>query len=470
MTTTNSDAKREVPVASFLELSRSALAQNVATYRALEAQGGSGSGPSRRLGAVLKGNAYGHGFAQMLPLVHPQVDVLYVIAPDDALAVRAFEALSGAPRKQVLVLGAIAPHEAVALAREGIDAVIGDADWAPVVARLRAEKAGAPLRVHVHLDTGLGREGFTPEQLSSGALALIAVVPRRARGRRARSATSRTPRTSPSRPTRRGSSRSSRPASPACARSSACRESCSGTPPPRAASMVLPAARYEALRVGISLYGLWPSPETRLSARLVLGHVPELHPVLSWRCPSQTVKWLPAGSFVGYGCTYRCAEATRVAVLPVGYFDGYPRLLSGRAYVLVNGRRCPVLGRVMMNHVIVDVTRATQDERPILATLIGRDGDDALSVEQLAKWADTINYELATRLGPHLRREVVACGPEMGTGCFFSWNPRSMEFRPKNQPVPICVVSPRSPGPAPTCSASRGRARPSRGALRSRPR
>jgi alanine racemase len=119
------------------------------------------------------------------------------------------------------------------------------------------------------------------------------------------------------------------------------------------------------------------------------------------------VKWLPAGSYVGYGCTYRCSEATRVAVLPVGYFDGYPRLVSGKAHVLVNGRRCPVVGRVMMNHVIVDVTRATHDERPVVATLIGRDGDEHLHIESVADWAQTIHYELATRLGAHLKRTVM---------------------------------------------------------------
>ena len=168
-----------------------------------------------------------------------------------------------------------------------------------------------------------------------------------------------------------------------------------------------PRSRYETVRIGISLYGLWPSPETRLSTRLVLGYVPTLHPVLSWRCPSQVVKWLPAGSYVGYGCTYRCSEATRVAVLPVGYYDGYPRLLSGRAHVLVNGRRCPVLGRVMMNHIVVDVTRAVSDERPLVATLIGTDGDESLSADTLAGWAQTINYELVTRLGAHLWRVVI---------------------------------------------------------------
>ena len=96
-----------------------------------------------------------------------------------------------------------------------------------------------------------------------------------------------------------------------------------------------------------------------------------------------------------------------MAVLPVGYWDGYPRLASGKAHVLVNGRRCAVIGRVMMNHLIVDVTHATKDDQQVVATLLGRDGEEQVSMETIAGWAQTIHYETMTRLGPHLRRVVV---------------------------------------------------------------
>src|SRR5581483_7092729 len=174
-----------------------------------------------------------------------------------------------------------------------------------------------------------------------------------------------------------------------------------------AAALLLPAAQKDVVRIGISLYGLWPSNETRLSAHALLGRVPELRPALSWRCRSQLTKWLPAGSYVGYGSTYRCPTRMRIAVLPLGYYDGYPRLLSSRAHVLVNGQRCPVLGRVMMNHTVIDVTGAAQPEGVVTATLLGRDGDEQVSADQLAIWAQTINYEVVTRIGAHLRRIVI---------------------------------------------------------------
>lgn len=388
--------------ASWLELSAGSLRHNVEVFRALEASAG---GPRGMLGAVLKGNAYGHGLQETLPLIHPRVDMLYLISPQDGLAVRAFERERGLEQRQVLVIGAIGAEEAVALAREGVDAVVADSSWAEAGAVLRAAKLERPLRVHVHIDTGLGREGFTLEQLprDTGFLSeyrdVFEVVGALSHFSNTEDVTEQGYALAQLDAFEQGTARLVEQLTPARPLQRHIAAS--------AASLVLPRARYDALRVGIALYGLWPSVETRLSARLVLGEVPTLKPVLSWRCRSQAVKWLPTGSYVGYGCTYRCSEPTRIAVLPVGYFDGYPRLVSGKAHVLVNGRRCPVLGRVMMNHLIVDVTRATTDERPVTATLLGHDGDETVSAEALATWAQTIHYEVVTRLGAHLRRVVV---------------------------------------------------------------
>ncbi|MCI0569899.1 MAG: alanine racemase [Myxococcaceae bacterium] len=388
--------------ASWLELSASAVRHNVGLFRELLTDG---SVPGRALGGVLKGNAYGHGFAEVLPLVHEQVDVLYVITPQDALAVRAFEDSTGRPRQQVLVLGAVVAEEAVALARAGVDAVVADTAWREYLPSLRAARLEQPLRVHVHVDTGLGREGFTLAQLPQDARFLaeardvLEVVGVLSHFANTEDVTEQAYARAQLAAFEEGVAQLGRvlPLPESLQRHTAA----------SAATLALPQSRYEAVRVGISLYGLWPSPETRLSTRLVLGSLPTLEPVLSWRSRSQVVKWLRAGDYVGYGCTYRCSEPTRVAVLPVGYFDGYPRLLSSRAHVLVNGRRCPVLGRVMMNHVVVDITRASSDERPVTATLLGTDGDEQVSAESLAGWAQTIHYEVVTRLGAHLKRVVV---------------------------------------------------------------
>lgn len=383
-------------VASHLELSTAAYAANVAAFRKVV-------GPGRRLGAVLKGNAYGHGFFETLALAHEKVDVLYVITPAEGLAIRAWEDERDLDQREVLVIGAASVDECVDLARARVAVVVAERGFARVAPALRAQ--GLTLDAHVHLDTGLGREGFTQAQLEAGDADFLreAVDVVRVKGvlshfANTEDVTEQSYAVKQLEAFEAGLAALGRrvPLPPDVQRHVAA----------SAAALVLPPSRYDVVRVGIGLYGLWPSTETRLSARVVLGDVPALEPVLSWRVPSQVVKWLEAGSYVGYGCTWRCGARTRVAVLPVGYWDGYPRLASGKAHVLVHGRRCPVLGRVMMNHLIVDVTQATHDEAPVTATLLGRDGDEVVSAEALAGWAQTIHYEVVTRLGAHLRRVV----------------------------------------------------------------
>ena len=386
--------------ASYLELSASALRHNAHVFRGIEAA----KGGSRKLGAVIKGNAYGHGFEEALPLVHASADVLYVIAAQDALRSREREREEKWPERETLVLGAVGPRELRELAQAQVDVVLSDFSWLKFLPELRASGPPRPLKVHVHVDSGLGREGFTLAELprvvellkaNADLLAPTGVLSHFANVEDV---------------TEQGY---------ALQQVSAFEKGAALLEAPlgglklqrhmaaSAASLVLPQSRFDVLRVGISLYGLWPSSQTRLSARVVLGEAPQLRPVLSWRCRSQAVKWLEPGAYVGYGCTWRAPERTRIAVLPMGYFDGYPRLASGKAYALVNGRRCPFLGRVMMNHVVLDVTRAGVDGDEVLATLIGTDGDETISADALAGWADTINYEVVTRLGPHLQRMVV---------------------------------------------------------------
>ena len=386
--------------ASWLEISERAYATNVATFRAL-------AGTSR-VGAVLKGNAYGHGLVETLSLAHGRVDVLYVITPAEGLAIRAWEQQHQRAPAEVLVIGAVSATDCVELARQKVGVVAAARGFSDTVPALRT--AGLKLDVHVHLDTGLGREGFTAAGLEAGEADFFATAQDVITVKGVLSHFANTEDV-----TEQDYARTQLNNFEAGVRLLQARAGV-GKDVQRhfaasAAALVLPPSRLDVVRVGISMYGLWPSAETRLSARVVLGTLPVLEPVLSWKAPSQVVKTLPAGSYVGYGCTYRCSADTRVAVLPVGYWDGYPRLASGKAHVLVHGKRCPVIGRVMMNHLIVDVTHATRDDQPVVATLLGRDGEEQVSIETISTWAQTIHYETMTRLGPHLRRVVVEPTP-----------------------------------------------------------
>jgi alanine racemase len=171
-----------------------------------------------------------------------------------------------------------------------------------------------------------------------------------------------------------------------------------------AALLLFDKTRFELVRPGIALYGHWPSKETYLSYRLAGGHNDILKPVLSWRTRVTQVKDVPADAFIGYGCTYRTTSRTRLAILPIGYSDGYDRSLSNLSYVLIKGKRAPVRSRVCMNLTMVDVTdiSGVKLEEPV--TLIGTDKKEMITAEQLAGWAGTINYEILARLSPNTVR------------------------------------------------------------------
>lgn len=173
-----------------------------------------------------------------------------------------------------------------------------------------------------------------------------------------------------------------------------------------AATLLWPDQRFEMVRLGIGAYGVWPSKETRVAALLAGRAELALRPALTWKTRVAQVKALPEGAFVGYGCTYMTTHPTRLAILPVGYADGYDRGLSNLAHVSIRGRRAPVRGRICMNITMVDVTdipeAALEDEVVLLGGPEG--GGERVSAEQLADWAHTISYEILARIGGHLPR------------------------------------------------------------------
>jgi alanine racemase len=174
-----------------------------------------------------------------------------------------------------------------------------------------------------------------------------------------------------------------------------------------AAAMLFPETYFNLVRVGIGLYGLWPSKETFLSCRLRKRRPPSLHPVLTWKARIAQIKSVPKGAFIGYGGTHRTTRRTALAVIPVGYYDGYGRSLSNASHVLIKGRRAGVIGRVAMDFLTADVTDipgvGLEDE----AVLIGRSGKEQITVAALAALAGTIAYEVVARINPEIPRLIV---------------------------------------------------------------
>ena len=150
----------------------------------------------------------------------------------------------------------------------------------------------------------------------------------------------------------------------------------------------------DALRLGLSLYGLYPNKNRGIT---------KLKPALSWYTTVIQVKTVPAGVKIGYGGTYATNRPTKIAVLPIGYFDGYDRRLSNRGSVLIKGERCPILGRICMNICMVDVTNLPVKAGD-KATVVGREKNNCVSLDDLAEWCGTINYEISSRINPLLPR------------------------------------------------------------------
>ncbi|NES22698.1 MAG: alanine racemase [Symploca sp. SIO3E6] len=179
-----------------------------------------------------------------------------------------------------------------------------------------------------------------------------------------------------------------------------------------AATILWPETHGSMVRVGLAAYGLWPSRETYATvlqnyATRDQGFIPNLQPVLSWRARVVQIKEVPVGGYISYGRTFRATYPMRIAILPLGYHEGYDRRLSNLSHVLINGMRAPVRGRICMNMMMVDVTHIQDVHVGTVATLMGTDGDEQVSAEQLASWMGTINYEVVSRIHPSQPRFVV---------------------------------------------------------------
>ncbi len=163
-----------------------------------------------------------------------------------------------------------------------------------------------------------------------------------------------------------------------------------------AATITLPAAYFDMVRPGIMLYGVYPS--AAMANQMILK------PVLAWKTNILQLKKVPAGASISYGQTFVTKRESMIATLPIGYADGYPRLLSNRGEVLVGGQRAKVAGRVCMDLTMIDVTDIRNVKQGDEVVLLGRQGDAEISADQIAAWANTISYEILTSIGARVPR------------------------------------------------------------------
>ena len=350
--------------------------------------------PGTDICAVIKTDAYGHGAVRIARMMEgePYIWGFAVAAVEEALALR-----EAGIEKPILILGYVFPEDYETLARFAVRPAVFTEEMA-----LALEKAAAReqtvLPVHIALDTGMSRIGFLPGEEALDEVVKIASLPHlRLEGMFTHFA--------------RADEADKTIAMEALAKYLDFAKALEGkgvTIPIRhcansAAILELPETHLNMVRAGITIYGIYPSEEMRRDK--------DLKPVMQLKSHVAHVKTVPAGTPVSYGGTFVTSRKTRIATIPVGYGDGYPRSLSSRGYVLISGKKAPILGRVCMDQFMVDVTGMdvkTGDE----VTLMGYDHGVLLSVEELGTLSGRFPYEFVCDISPRVRR--VYTGVEFG--------------------------------------------------------
>lgn len=372
---------------SYVEVDHAAIAHNTRTIRAL-------IGPAVTLIAVVKANAYGHGLIPCARTVLDSgADLLAVSRVTEALALRA--AGITAP---ILTLGYAAPDETPAAVEHRITVAVGDRVVVEALAYAAAAQS-TPAEVHLKIDTGMSRFGLQLDEVGPFAAWLATVPGVTATGIFSHFATA------------DNADKAFVHAQFARFQTVLADLDAAGLCPPlrhianSSAIFDLPETLLNGARPGIVLYGLFPSRDVRQD-------VP-LRPALAIKSRVGRVRRIAAGDSVGYDRTYIAPHAMTVALVPVGYGDGYPRMLSGQGAVLIRGQRAPLVGRVCTDQFVVDVSHipgvALDDE----VVLLGSQGEATLSAEDLARMAGTINYHVVTSLLPRLPRVETLRGNQL---------------------------------------------------------
>lgn len=374
----------------WIEIDRSALKHNIYQFRSL-------IGNSRRMTAVVKSNAYGHGLLEVSCLASEfGADWLGVNSLEEALAIR-----KGGIDLPIILLGYVPVVELEETIKNNLRLTVYNTETVEELGKITSALQ-KNVYLHIKTETGVHRQGINEEDLLPFIEKIRAYPYLRIEGLSMHFAN----------------------IEDTTDHSYAQHQlekfkgyvdillkngieipikhvACS------AATILFPETFFDMVRVGIGIYGLWPSKETYLSCIQDQREPVNIKPVLTWKTRVVQIKDVAEGAFIGYGCTYKTTRPTKLAVIPVGYYDGYDRLLSNSSYVLISGKRAPLRGRVAMNFITADVTDIPSIQLEDEVVLLGHQGQEKISAEYLASLCGTINYEIVTRINPKILRLIV---------------------------------------------------------------
>lgn len=349
-------------------------------------------GPDVALLAVIKADGYGHG---AIPVARAALAAgatwLGVACVDEGVALRTAGIVA-----PVLVMGHAAPEELRTAVEGDLTLTLGTATQCDALLEA-ARRLGSPIRVHLKVDTGMGRFGILPDQLEAVARTLRAtsqivvdgLFTHLARGEEDPRFATDAQLAAFDRSVDLLAGYGIRPRHLHAANSGA--------------TLIAPRARLTMVRAGLLLYGYRPDPA-------VLPELP-LSPAMELRSALVRVETLPAGSSIGYGHTHRLQRATRIGLVPIGYADGLLRSLSDVGYLVAGGRRVPIVGRISMDQCMVDLGEAPGLREGDPVVIIGREGQASVWAGDLATWAGTVGYEILCGIGPRVPRHYHANHP-----------------------------------------------------------
>lgn len=377
----------------YAEVDLDAIANNMRNMKANIAE-------HTKMIGVIKTDGYGHGSVPIAQTLEP-LDFMYGFAV--ATSEEAHKLRLAGIKKPILILGYTFPYSYEMLAREEIRPAVFRYD---TIAQLgeAARAAGKSVRVHIKVDTGMSRIGITPDDnglqfvkalMGQEGIEIEGIFTHFARA-------DEYDKTSAKRQLQLFCEFVDR-----IERELGLQipiKHCSNS----AGILELSEANLDVVRAGITLYGLYPSEEVSREAVT-------LRPALSLYSRLVYVKTIRKGQSVSYGGTFTAEREMRIATVPLGYGDGYPRSLSNKGYVLLHGKRAPILGRVCMDQFMIDVTEIPEASEGDRVVLLGFDGTEQLSAEKLGEMSGRFNYELVCDLGRRIPRvyvregKVVAC-------------------------------------------------------------
>jgi len=348
-------------------------------------------GTKVKIMAIVKADAYGHGAVRVAKsLVEAGADCFGVAIMKEAMQLR-----RAGLQKPILILGWTPTTEYLKAARNKITLSICSYSDAEILSQMAVKNER--ITVHLKIDTGMGRIGIIPDEPGMKEVLKILALP----GLDIQGIF-----THLAKADEKDKVFTKLQLDKFNAFTAAVERKTGYVFPVKhaansAAILDHPEAHFDMVRPGIMLYGLYPSEEVHTERA-------ELQQALSWRARISQVKRVPPNFPVSYGGIYKTSEESVIATLPLGYADGYSRILSGRTEVIFGGQRVPVVGRICMDQMMINVTAAKSVAKPLdQVTLIGRDKDSFISVDEIARVLGTINYEVVCNISKRVPRMYI---------------------------------------------------------------